>query len=296
MAKATRGYRIASLGQTAIAEKFFWKDKNIEVTVKDYYKEHYGIDLKFVAENVSHFQMVSLLFFRRYPTLPTLKMSNGACVPMEFIRTQAARVTKITDEQRAALCTISSLPPANYSKSVQEVRTDPNQQLFEDDPFVAAWNFDVRTEMLTIPARVLPPPTIVCNDNNKVTQNKGSKKGVWNHSKTEFYKPTKFPPIWALINLSQSMDLDACERFYRELKHVANDRGIGCPAPQIVQQYDAGRLLMHELTDQLRTLMIDNRDCQFYFIILPEDDRIRDPIYAAIKEMVRPLTQIFSCC
>ena len=208
---------------------------------------------------------------------------------MEFVRTQAARVTKITEEQRAALCTTSSLPPTNYSSSVQEVRKNPNQQCFETDPFVAAWNLNVMKDMLTIPARILPAPTIVCNDNYKVTQNKGTKRGVWNHSKTEFYQPTRFPTVWALINLSESMNFEACKMFYNELKHVAEDRGMKCPTPDIVQRYDAKGLSMQQLIDSLRMLMIENRDCQFYFIILPEDDKIRDPIYAAIKEMVRLL-------
>jgi Mid domain of argonaute len=214
-------------------------------------------------------------------------MSSGAYLPMECIDTQPVRVTKITDEQRAALCTMSSLQPTAYALSIDEVRKDPNQQCSESDPFIAAWNLNVMKDMLTIPARVLPPPTIVCNERFKVTHDKGTKKGVWNHSRTQFYKPKQFPKVWGLINLSKSMNYEACERFYHELEHVAQDRGMQCPAPLIVKWYDSQKLSILELIDELRILMLDNRDCQFYFIILPEDDGIRDPIYAAIKELVR---------
>jgi hypothetical protein len=60
VANNIRGYKINDLGQPANIQKFFWKGKDIEVTVNDYYKKHYGIDLKFVYENIFHFKILFL--------------------------------------------------------------------------------------------------------------------------------------------------------------------------------------------------------------------------------------------
>ena len=206
---------------------------------------------------------------------------------MELVHTQAVRVTKITDEQRAIVCKESSLPPTKYIQSVDEVRRNPNQQCFDQDPFVAAWNLSVTNNMLTIPARILPTPTVVCNETNKIIHQPSMKRGVWNHSKTEFYQPTKFPKVWALINLSTCMDFEACRQFYVQLKYVAEERGIGCREPVLVENFDAERMSKVEIIGALRMLMIDNPRCEFFLVILPENDRIRDPIYADIKELVR---------
>jgi hypothetical protein len=219
-----------------------------------------------------------------------LKTKNGSFIPIEIVYVEPIRATKITDEQRAMLCLKSSLPPPDCYQSITEIRQNPNQQRFEDDPFVAAWNFNVTKDMLTIPARVIPMPDVICNKECKVTHKQGTKRGVWNHSKTKFYKPTDFPLVWALINLSSSMDREACKAFYDELSHVASERGIKCPAPVIYEQYDVQTYSNTDkqiIIDKLREMMEQNADCKFFIVILPKDKAIRDPIYGDIKELVR---------
>jgi hypothetical protein len=213
-------------------------------------------------------------------------MGNGSFVPMEFIHVEPVRVTKITDEQRAILCLKSSLPPPDCSRSIKEIRQNPNQQRFEDDPFVAAWNCNVMKDMLTIPARIIPMPDVICNNRCTVTHKQGTTRGVWNHSKTEFYKPTDFPSVWALINLSSSMNKQACEAFCNELSHVASDRGIQCPAPILYKHYDVQPNSKEQVIDALREMMVQNDDCKFFIVILPENNPIRDQIYGDIKELV----------
>ncbi len=231
--------------------------------------------------------MHNLFLFYRYPTLPTLRMKGEARVPMELIEVEPVRVTKITDEQRAALCLKSSMPPPVSSKAIRDVRQNPNQQCFEEDPFIAAWNIVVRKDMLRTPARILPTPDIDLNSNSKVIHKQGTKRGVWNHSRTEFYIPAEFPPVWALINLSSSMNRKACEAFYDQLNKVAFDRGIRCLEPVLYREYNTKNYSKEQIIDELRAMMIDNNDCKFFFVILPEDNPVRDEIYGDIKELVR---------
>jgi UTP-glucose-1-phosphate uridylyltransferase len=42
-------YIIDELGEAAATQTFLWKQKNAEITVENYFKEHYGIDLKLVC-------------------------------------------------------------------------------------------------------------------------------------------------------------------------------------------------------------------------------------------------------
>jgi len=215
-------------------------------------------------------------------------MRNGAFVPMEVVDIEAVKVTNITDEQRAILCLKSSLEPSKCHQSIEEIRHNPKQQCFEQDPFVTAWNLNVYIDMLTIPARILPMPDVICNDRNRVTDKRCIPKGVWNSTKTPFFKPTAFPSVWALINISLPiMDRVACERFYNELSHVAAERNIQCSAPVLYEEYDIQAYKTEQIIDALKGLMESNDDCKFFIVILPEDNTIRDRIYGGIKELVK---------
>ncbi len=206
---------------------------------------------------------------------------------MEVIEVEPVKVTKITDEQRAMLCLKSSLQPSDCYHSIEEVRRKTEQQSFEEDPFIAAWNLKVETNMLRVPARILPMPDIICNDQHRVTDQQCVLRGVWNNTKTQFYTPTKFPSVWALINLSSSLDRAACKAFYDELSHVAAERGIQCPEPVIYEEYDVRTYSIQQITRALKQMMAENGNCKFFIVILPEDNPVRDQIYAKIKELVK---------
>ncbi|CAF4834105.1 unnamed protein product, partial [Rotaria socialis] len=96
-------------------------------------------------------------------------MRKECYLPMELVDVEPARMKKITDEQRALMCRHSTMHPSVYIKSINEIRKNPQKQCFEEDPFVAAWNMNVSTDMLTLPARVLPMPEIVYTDQYHVT-------------------------------------------------------------------------------------------------------------------------------
>jgi len=214
-------------------------------------------------------------------------MHNGAFVPMEFVDVEPVKVKKITDEQRAALCLKSSLQPSDCYQSIKEVRQNPKQQCFEQDPFIAAWTLNVDVHMLKVPARILPMPDIICNEKYQVTHEGCRPLGVWNNTKTPFYKPTSFPSAWGMINLSSLLNREACKAFYKELSDVAADRGIQCPEPVIYEEYKVRDYSSKQIIDPIKRIMEQNADCKFFIVILPEDNSIRDRIYGDIKEGVK---------
>jgi hypothetical protein len=206
---------------------------------------------------------------------------------MEFVDVEPVRIKKITDEQRAMLGLKSSLNPPAYCQSIQEVRSNPKQQCFEQDPFISAWNLNVDIRQLTVPARVLSMPDIIYTDRHRVTHTNCSPPGVWNSTTTQFHHPTPFPSVWAMINLSSSLNRESCEAFYNELSSVADQLGISCPPPVIYEEYKVQAHSINRMIVALKEMMEHNDDCKFFIVILPEDTSIVDRIYGEVKKLVK---------
>ncbi|CAF4395359.1 unnamed protein product, partial [Adineta steineri] len=160
------------LGESASTQTFEWneRDKNL-ITVEDFYMKKYGIELE-------------------YPSLPVVTMRNGSFLPMEFLGVEPVRVKRITDEQRAMVCQKSSLNPSDYYQSIISVRNNTEEQYFENDPFIAAWNLQIDPKMHITSARIIPPPTIIYNSRYQISPQNGSPPSVWQSTNIKFYHPT----------------------------------------------------------------------------------------------------------
>lgn len=211
-------------------------------------------------------------------------MRNDSFVPMEFLEIEPVRTKRITDEQRALLCLKSSLEPPDYLRSVAAIRNNPEQQRFEDDPFVQASRLTVGQKMLRTTGRVIPAPTA---ERGRWQQQRSASSRSGNNTGSSFYKPAHFPSVWAMINLSSSMNCSACEEFYVQLRDVANSRGIDCPEPEIYEEYDAESPSITEIINALRAMMRANPDCKFFIVILPDSNELRDQVYGELKKLVR---------
>jgi hypothetical protein len=205
---------------------------------------------------------------------------------MELVDVEPARVKNITDEQRALLCKNSSMFPPVYCKSIKQIRDNPKQQCFEQDPFVAAWNLNVDIKMLTVPARVLPMPEIFYTDQYRVTPGGVRDLGSWELRPTKFHKPTKFPEVWAMINLT-ALQKEACIDFYHQLENVAQQRGIDCRPPKIYEQRNAQDYSTDQIVGILGEMMNKNNDCEFFLVILPpKNTRESKEAYRSLKKLV----------
>ena len=205
---------------------------------------------------------------------------------MELVDVEPARIKKITDEQRAMLCRYSSMKPQEYYRSINSIRANPEQQRFEEDPFVAAWNLNVDVKMITVPARVLPMPEISYTNEYQVKEKSVRDLGTWELPRSaQFYKPSSFPKLWGIINLS-SLSQGVCVEFVYELRHLAEQRGMVCSAPEVYEEIDAQRYSIHELMEILRDVLRANNDCQLILVILPSTSKTRSPIYTHLKKLV----------
>ncbi|CAF4265887.1 unnamed protein product, partial [Rotaria sordida] len=162
---------------------------------------------------------------------------------------------------------------------------NPKQQCFEQDPFINAWNFNVDVNMLKVSARILPMPQIIYTNEFHVNNEQFRSSGVWSSTKTQFHRPTKFPPVWALINLSSSLNKESCKAFYEQLRDVAAHRGITCPDPVLYEEYNVQPDSISHMNAALKDMMEKNDDCKFFIVILPENNDIRDQIYGDLKRL-----------
>ena len=227
----------------------------------------------------------------RHPELPTLEMTNGAFLPMELVDTEPARMKKITDEQRAAICRQSTIKPIEYRRAIEQIRHHPKQQRFEDDPFVRSWQLNVDVKMITVPARVLPAPDVIYTNEYRVRGAQGPIRGVWELTGGHFYEPRGFPSVWAMINLSNLKQVQ-CEEFYTELSGVARHRGMDCPPPAVYEQMDPRYQSMEQITSSLRRMRGRNTDCQFFLVILPKESDVKNQAYITLKKLVTGLIVI----
>ena len=213
-------------------------------------------------------------------------MRNGSYLPMELVDVEPVRIKKITEEQRALVCRYSSIKPLQYCKSINDIRRNPQQQYFEEDPFVAAWNLKIDIKMLTLPARVLPMPEIIYTPHYRINSSGIRDLGAWEIKSTQFYKPTDFPRVWAMINLT-SLDRQLCQEFYYELSTIARHRGITCPPPEIYEALDADHHSAEQIMTILSEMMRKNNDCKFFLVILPMSRINSTRIYGQLKKLVK---------
>ena len=224
----------------------------------------------------------------RYPSLPVLHMRNGSYVPMELVDVEPARVKKITDEQRALLCRYASMKPQEYCRSISTVRNNPNQQRFEDDPFIRAWNLNVDVEMITVPARVLPMPEIVYTNQYQVKESAVRDLGTWDLPKTtRFHKPTVFPKLWGMINVSP-LNEASCVEYFNQLKDAAGLRGIDYPVPNLYREYNPENYPPERIVTEIMDMIRTNNDCGFFLVILPpKTTHLSKEAYKNVKKLVK---------
>ncbi|CAF3918070.1 unnamed protein product [Rotaria sordida] len=203
-------------------------DQNISGT-------HYHGEIEFLLNNCE----------RKYPTLPTLIMHNRAFVPMEFVDIQPIKVKRITDEQRALLCLTSSMIPSDYHQSIMEIRQNPKQQCFEQDPFIDAWNFNVDVNMLKVPARILPMPQIIYTKEFHVNNEQLRSPGVWSSTKTQFHRPTKFPPCELQFGFGIITQMIKLKEKEKEIKNQWNYSRLNNILLKINTKLDGDNSILH---------------------------------------------------
>ncbi|KAL1857831.1 Protein argonaute [Paecilomyces lecythidis] len=140
------------------------------LTVMDYFKERYNIDL-------------------RYPDLPMVEMTKKEVYyPMEFLTIEGLNKYpyKLSEYQTAKMIKFAVSRPAERLKSIEKCKETLSHG---DDPVLASFGMKVENNMIKTKARLLPNPEVQFG-NQKL--NPGT-AGRWDLRGKKFLQPNKWP-------------------------------------------------------------------------------------------------------
>jgi eukaryotic translation initiation factor 2C len=209
---ATGGFRkkIQSLGPDS-SYQFEWNKPNgqkVKISIKDYMKQHYKIDLK-------------------YPQLPCVNLGKMALVPMELCRTELKHQKKLTDRQTADVIKQTAV---KATERLSYIQNWINKSSIDKDPILKEFNIDVSLKLVEVDGRVLEAPDIAYGPQNGVSSKKIAENGSWDHRNFKFNKTIEIKN-WVLINYSNRVRGQQAEDFISSLMKMGNIHGIPISDP-----------------------------------------------------------------
>ena len=211
--------RFAEDGETVIEEK--------ELSVEDYFKKQYNYVLKF-------------------PYLPCLKVGNPqkmVYLPMEVCDIVPGQrfLRKLNEQQTAQMIRLTCQTPdrrANkIAQAISELGLSGSQSsslaslVGDDAEYLASFGVRVSDEMVTVPARILEPPTIQYHPSSReplITPRDGS----WNLRDKKVVQPATLHS-WAVVCFGSPKEMPQAkvDLFLRELISTCRDTGLSISNP-----------------------------------------------------------------
>jgi len=188
LGKQKRKYRVIGVSKEAVSRKTFTKENTdgtkVSVTVAQYFKDQYGITL-------------------RYPLLPCLQVGNpskGCFLPMEVCNIVAGQrcIKKLNERQTSDMIKCTARNANDRKKEIMNVLGKAN---FAEDEHLKYFGIEVSTEMTKVVGRVLDAPKIEYGREVLVSPSKGS----WNLQNHTLNIPQKIEK-WAVVVFATHKD------------------------------------------------------------------------------------------
>ena len=255
-------YRIHGFSSTSANESTFTTAENEKLSVSQYIRKAYGYAL----------QRGDLPCVITNPKKNTL-------VPIELLEVQhKQRVTKALNPiQTSNMIKVAATNPKKRAEGAEAAMRRVNHN---NDPICRGWGIKVDQKMITVPARILPTPTILYGNGNEIP-----KAGQWNRNHSR--RLVRCAPIntWCVVNVSHARQ-NHCFEFVKELVSVAGKMGIVMnPQPHYVQTTD------RHAEQELKNLQRQYQDRQFWVkgfplqLLLVIKSRQDTELYNAIKRV-----------
>ncbi|KAK4686649.1 eukaryotic translation initiation factor 2C, partial [Tremellales sp. Uapishka_1] len=245
------------------------------VTVVQYYKEMYNVVVT-------------------KPRLPCVIYGKNNFVPMEFVKILAFNsipMVRLAPEQTAEMIKVAATqPPERLRQSkfhylvpnewdltrilaVKEWRAKLN---WGNLPKVKAWGMQIKPEMMTVDARVLPAPDVMYQGKAIKPRN-----GTWNLKGNRFAQPGRPLKSWGILVLDRNLDLGFFKNTF--LKMLLKELGqngckidnfeppMHCPdgfGPRVVsaglQETARQAYLQTKMAPQLLMVIVPRKDMAMY--------------------------------
>ncbi|XP_051134419.1 protein argonaute MEL1-like isoform X2 [Andrographis paniculata] len=251
-------YKVSGLSTQVIGDlKFSLDETGGQITVVKYFETKYGIRL-------------------RWTNLPAIQVgsdSKPVSIPMEICKIVGGQrySKKLNERQVSALLKATCKRPNERQKTIEEMVRKNN---YAADRLAQQFGIQVKTELATIEARVLPPPMLKYHESGKQALVEPS-VGQWNMIDKKMVNGARVD-FWACISFTRS-NLDV-NRFCHELINMCCSKGmVFNPNPLVrTRSADAGKIetalstIQRESEDQLKKMNAAGRFLQLLIIILPD--------------------------
>ncbi|KAL3458743.1 putative RNA interference and gene silencing protein [Aspergillus heterothallicus] len=184
-------------------------DGDSDVDMGEVYEERYGQGRYVTVEDY---------FVQRYgiytdPSLPVVRLlgrsKTPSYVPAEvcIIRSGQPVATHLNSEQESRMMDIAIRNPAENARSIVTRGAEILGFSSQSNSLLQRFGFQISSGLINVPARILPPPSILYANGNK-TDVSG---GVWRQNHIRFYKPGRLSS-WAFIYIVNAKDREVFVR------------------------------------------------------------------------------------
>ncbi|KAG9294768.1 hypothetical protein G9A89_008247 [Geosiphon pyriformis] len=257
-------FRIRKFTERPANEMTFDAGDNGEIDVVTYFYKQYNIRLN-------------------YPYLPCVVVQRNTFLPVEVCEVIEGQryIRKLNQKQTADMIKFTCLPPYVRGNKIQEGATLVS---YNNNEYIKKFEMKVSNEMVTIPARILPPPTLHFHPSSQesVVQ---PREGVWNLRGKKVAIGASLGS-WSVVVFGSEKDhpLQAVRNFVRELIVTCTDTGMNVPnkLPPLMYGNPVGDIESTLRQAWIRAGNSAKAQPQLVLIILPNTGV---PLYAEIKRV-----------
>ncbi|XP_078148836.1 protein argonaute MEL1-like isoform X1 [Carex rostrata] len=269
-------YKINGISSVPIDNITFPDENGASLSIVQYFQNKYGLNL-------------------RYTNLPCLMAGSDSrpkYLPMEVCQIIPGQryVKKLNERQVTNILRATCKRPHEREASILQVVNGNN---YNSDNFVREFGMKIYNQMVSIDARVLPPPTLKYHDSGEQNSCQPS-FGQWNMMRMKMVNGGTVEN-WTCLNFSQTFQREVI-KFCNDLVAVCNRRGMVFntrPCIDIIAG-DQGNLEADLRNLHQRALTrVPNGRLDLVIIILPGN---RCPYYGTIKKIFETELGIVSQC
>ncbi|OIW08525.1 hypothetical protein TanjilG_03201 [Lupinus angustifolius] len=255
----TRSYKVAGVSKEPLRElTFILDDKKTKKSVVRYFYEKYEVELK-------------------HTNLPAVQAGSDTkpvYLPMELCQiVSGQRYTKrLNEDQVTALLRATCQRPHERENYIKQILRQNN---FNTDKLVHDFGIQIKEELATVEARVLPPPTLVYHQTGKESS-VDPWMGQWNMINKKMIDGGKVR-YWGCVNFSTRVNRDLPSTFCFELVNMCTSKGmVFAPEPFVpiisAQPSQIERVLVDvhkQSVNKLATMKLEGK-LQLLIILLPD--------------------------
>lgn len=268
-----RRYKITGLSPVPLREEMFSVDEGGEkIYVTKYFLEKYNIQLRHLS----------------LPCLQSGTDSRPTYLPMELCKIVEGQrfMKKLNERQVTQILRATCQRPPLREKSIAEM---VRQNKYNEDKHAREFGISVSNDLVSVEARVLPPPTLKYHDSG-VEKSCIPRVGAWNMIKKKMVNGGSIQS-WACLSFSSRTQPDQVHYFCKSLFGICSNIGmIINPSPVMQILFDRPT----NVEGALRNLFVQlkGRPLQMLIIVLPEVSGT----YAKIKRICETDLGIVSQC